>query len=166
MISAEYCQLLARYNHWQNGSLIRAADGLSSDERWLDRGAFFKSIAATFNHLYWADALQLERIKGNERTHDTIKHSLTEPSDWQIFKTKRAERDNEITSWTAALRDTDLLGETTWYVPGGAVRVVKPKALCVVQLFNHQTHHRGQIHAMLTAAGAKPDPTDLPVMPN
>ena len=48
MISAEYCQLLARYNHWQNGSLIRAADRLSGDERWLDRGAFFKSIAATF----------------------------------------------------------------------------------------------------------------------
>ncbi|MCC0043775.1 MAG: damage-inducible protein DinB [Brucellaceae bacterium] len=165
MISAEYCQLLARYNHWQNGSLIRAADRLTGDERWLDRGAFFKSIAATFNHLYWADALQLERIKGNERPHETIKHSLAEPSDWQTFKARRTDRDEEIAAWTAALRDMDLLGETAWYVPGSAVRIVKPKALCVVQLFNHQTHHRGQIHAMLTAAGAKPDPTDLPVMP-
>ena len=110
--------------------------------------------------------MQLERIKGNERPHDTIKHSLTEPSDWQSFKTKRAERDGEIASWAAGLREGDLKGETAWYVPASAVRIVKPKALCVVQLFNHQTHHRGQIHTMLTAAGAEPDPTDLPVMPD
>jgi uncharacterized damage-inducible protein DinB len=166
MISTEYCRLLARYNRWQNGSLIRAADSLTYDDRWKDRGAFFKSIAATFNHLYWADALQLERIKGNERPHETIKHSLTEPSVWEDFKTKRAERDDEIAAWASALRDTDISGETAWYVPATATRIVKPTALCIVQLFNHQTHHRGQIHALLTAAGTKPDPTDLPLMPD
>src|SRR5216683_1303978 len=82
MISAEYCRLMARYNTWQNASLVTAADGLTNEDRWKDRGAFFQSIAATLNHLYWADALILERLKGNERPEETIKHSLTSPSEW------------------------------------------------------------------------------------
>ena len=79
MISAEYCGLMARYNTWQNASLVTAADGLTNEDRWKDRGAFFQSIAATLNHLYWADALMLRRLKGNERPEETIKHSLTKP---------------------------------------------------------------------------------------
>ena len=40
-----------------------------------------------------------------------------------------------------------------------------PMQTCVVHFFNHQTHHRGQVHAMLTAAGAKAPVTDIPFMP-
>jgi uncharacterized damage-inducible protein DinB len=165
MISAEYCRLLARYNNWQNSSLITAANGLTDTERWLDRGAFFKSIAATLNHLYWADALMLERIKGNERPQDTVTHSLTSPSDWFEFKDLRARRDAEIEQWAASTTNADLNGVVRWYPPDGSAKIEMPKAICVVQLFNHQTHHRGQIHAMLTATGAEPEPTDIPVMP-
>ena len=165
MISAEYCRLLARYNSWQNSSLVSAADGLTHSERWMDRGAFFKSIAATLNHLYWADALMLERIKGNERPQDTIIHSLTSPSDWAEFKDLRSRRDAEIGQWAKSLIDTDLNGSVAWYPPDGSARIEMPKTICVVHLFNHQTHHRGQIHAMLTATGAEPEPTDFPAMP-
>lgn len=78
MISPGYCRLMSRYNAWQNASLVAAADGLSNEERWKDRGAFFKSIAATFNHLYWADALVLERLKGNERPEEALSHTSVE----------------------------------------------------------------------------------------
>lgn len=165
MISADYCRLLARYNSWQNTCLVAAADGLTDSERWQDRGAFFKSIAATLNHLYWADALMLERIKGNQRPQDSIKHALTSPSDWAEFKHLRTGRNAEIEDWAASLTNADLNGTTSWYPPDGAARIKMAKAICVVQLFNHQTHHRGQIHAMLTAAGAEPAPTDIPAMP-
>ena len=165
MISAEYCRLMARYNSWQNASQVTAADGLTHADRWKDRGAFFKSIAATLNHLYWADALMLQRLKGNERPEQNIKHSLTSPSDWDDFKTLRLQRNEEIETWAAHLRDMDLDGMVAWYPGGGPTRIEKPKALCAVSLFNHQTHHRGQIHAMLTAAGAEPQPTDLPMLP-
>ncbi|WP_406645208.1 DinB family protein [Aliisedimentitalea scapharcae] len=165
MISTEYCRLLARYNTWQNASLVTAATGLTDAERWLDRGAVFKSIAATLNHLYWADALMLERIQGNERPQDTLTHSLTSPSDWFAFKDLRAHRDAEIEHWADSMTDTDLTGIVRWDPPDGSARIEQPKSICVVQLFNHQTHHRGQIHAMLTAAGAAPDPTDIPAMP-
>lgn len=165
MISADYCRVLARYNSWQNSSLVTAANGLTESERWLDRGAFFKSIAATLNHLYWADALMLARIKGNERPQDTITHSLTSPADWSEFKGLRIKRDAEIANWAASVTNIDFNGTVRWYPPDGSARIELPITVCVVQLFNHQTHHRGQIHAMLTAAGATPQPTDIPAMP-
>lgn len=161
MISADYCRLMARYNTWQNTSLIKAANGLSDQARRTNRGAFFGSITATFNHLYWADALILQRLKGNARPEKNIPHSLTSPEAWEDFKTLRAQRDREIEVWAALLSDQDLSGMITWYPGDGSVRVEKPKALCAIELFNHQTHHRGQIHAMLTAAGTSPEPTNL-----
>ncbi|MCA1500508.1 MULTISPECIES: DinB family protein [unclassified Bradyrhizobium] len=161
MISADYCRLMARYNTWQNASLVAAADRLTHEDRWKDRGAFFQSIAATLNHLYWADALILERLKGNARPEETIKHSLANPSDWEAFKALRLQRNEEIEAWSARLRDADLNGMLFWYPGDGSTRIEKPKTLVAIQLFNHQTHHRGQVHAMLTAAGAAPEPTDI-----
>lgn len=165
MITPEYCRLMARYNTWQNASLVGAADGLSHADLWKDRGAFFQSIAATLNHLYWADALQLQRLKGNRRPHESLTHSLTNPSDWDEFKMLRLQRDAEIEDWAAELGSADLEGMVVWYAPSGSTRFEKPAAVCAVQLFNHQTHHRGQIHAMLTSAGAVPQPTDLTALP-
>lgn len=165
MISAEYCRLMARYNQWQNASLIAAADTLSDAARWQARGAFFGSIAATFNHLYWADALILARLAGEARPHERIHHSLTEPQGWAAFKRRRAARDAQIIGWAQAQTPETLTGQVTWEAPDGSGRETQSKALCAVQLFNHQTHHRGQIHAMLTAAGASPGVTDLTAMP-
>ncbi|MBE1284268.1 MAG: damage-inducible protein DinB [Rhodobacteraceae bacterium] len=164
MISVGYCSLFARYNTWQNTSLFTAADGLEPNQRWADQGAFFKSIAATMNHLVWADALMLERLKGNERPQDTIAHSLTNPSDWETYKELRTRRDAEIEDWVSKLTDTALKGSVRWYPLDGSGRIEKPMAICIVQMFNHQTHHRGQIHAMLTAQGAQPEPTDIGLM--
>ena len=149
MISAEYCRLLARYNSWQNNSLVTAASDLTDAQRWMDRGAFFGSIAATFNHIYWADALMLERINRNERPQDSITHSLISPSDWDEFKVLRARRDAEIEQWADSHSDANLNGLVAWHPPNSSTRIEMSKAMCVVQFFNHQTHHRGQIHAML-----------------
>lgn len=165
MISADYCRLFARYNTWQNASLIAAADTLSEADRWADQGAFFQSIAATFNHLYWGDALLLARINGNERPQDTITHSLTSPADWMRFKSLRTKRDAALERWAEGLSPADLQGDVAWFPIGSAERVVQPKALVIMQLFNHQTHHRGQIHAMLTSRGATPGATDIVTMP-
>lgn len=165
MISVDYCRLFARYNSWQNDSLLRAADTLSLEARWRDRGAFFKSIAATLNHLLWADALMLARINGNQRPQDTITHSLSEPADWETYKVLRASRDAEIEEWAAGLEVDDLGGQVAWYLMDGSKQVKMSKARCVVQMFNHQTHRRGQVHGMLTAAGAVPDVTDIAAMP-
>ena len=164
MISADYCRLMARYNSWQNANLIKAADTLPDAERRADRGAFFGSIAATFNHLYWADALMLARLQGDPRPERRITHSLTEPADWEELKNLRANRDAEIETWTKTLNDVDLQGTMVWFPGGGPRRMERSKAILAASLFQHQIHHRGQIHAMLTAAGTTPGPTDLMLM--
>ncbi|MEM8541163.1 MAG: DinB family protein [Pseudomonadota bacterium] len=164
MITVEYCQLMVRYNRWQNNSLMNAASTLSYDERWRNRGAFFGSIAATLNHILWDDALWLERFGGNERPEDTLAPSLTEPSDWEQFKELRNQGDSALETWASNLAQSDLAGVVGWYPAGGSDRIQKPSTLCITHLFNHQTHHRGQVHGMLTAAGASPEATDLPML--
>ncbi|MCA3648280.1 MAG: damage-inducible protein DinB, partial [Methylobacterium sp.] len=57
MITPEFARMMARYNAWQNRSLVAAASGLDDANRLADRGAFFRSIAGTFNHLYWGDSI-------------------------------------------------------------------------------------------------------------
>ncbi|MEL6466487.1 MAG: DinB family protein [Pseudomonadota bacterium] len=160
----DHLRQMARYNAWQNGSLMTAADGLSDADRWQDRGAFFGSIAATFNHLLWDDALWLARFAGDTRPELTVPVSLEAPRDWEVFKALRLARDAEVLAWAEALSEADLSGVIAWYPGGGDVRVSRPATVCFAHLFNHQTHHRGQIHGMLTAAGAVPDATDLPML--
>ncbi len=55
MINIDYIRTMARYNAWQNQSVFAAADTLDDEARNMDRGAFFKSIHGTLNHLLWGD---------------------------------------------------------------------------------------------------------------
>jgi uncharacterized damage-inducible protein DinB len=103
-------------------------------------------------------------LQGNQRPEETIRHSLTNPSGWADFKARRLQRNAEIEDWSTNLHDADLDGMLVWNPGDGSTRIEKPKTLCMMQVFNHQTHHRGQVHAMLTAAGAKPEPTDLQML--
>ena len=65
MVDPAFVQTMARYNAWQNRSLMAAADGLTDEARKLDRGAFFKSIHGTFNHVLWGDETWLSRLAGS-----------------------------------------------------------------------------------------------------
>ena len=165
MITADYARHMARYNRWQNQSLIDAADGLDEQARDQDRGAFWGSIHGTFSHLLWGDTIWIARFDGGEGLDESISESGTYAVDWETFKTLRAAMDARIVRWATGLKDAELEGTLSWY--SGAVKrqMEMPKAVCVMQFFNHQTHHRGQVHAMLTAAGATPGDTDLPFMP-
>lgn len=165
MITPEWLRLMARYNRWQNQNLIAAADGLSDADRQLDRGAFFGSIAHTFSHLLWGDTIWIARFDGGESVTVGIPESTTLADDWPTFKAARAAMDQRIIDWCATAQAADIEGELHWYSGAMGRDMSKPRAICLMQLFNHQTHHRGQIHAMLTAAGARPGDTDIPFMP-
>ena len=82
-------------------------------------------------------------------------------SDWGELKLQRAAADDTILDWADNLDAAWLAGDLTWDSAAAKREVTKPAAVLVTHFFNHQTHHRGQIHAMLTAAGAVPDDTDL-----
>lgn len=162
MITPAHAQMMARYNSWQNQSLYDAADTLTDDARQQDRKAFWGSIHGTLNHILWGDQNWMSRFDGtpapNAPNEPVSEHDL---ATWHGLKLARAEFDQTIEAWTDRLTDDWLREDLTWYSGAVGRDVTKPKWILVTHFFNHQTHHRGQVHCMLTQAGAKPDDTDL-----
>lgn len=166
MPTPDFVRMMARYNAWQNRSLVEAASDLDDAARGQDRGAFFGSIAATFNHLYWGDSIWMWRFGALERPGGTIAQSRHVFPVWADFVAARQQLDQVILDWAEALPPEWLAREMRWFSNAAGREVSRDHALLVAHFFNHQTHHRGQIHAMLTAAGAKPDDTDLFLLPD
>ncbi len=156
---------MARYNQWQNNGLRDIVQVMGTDELSKDRGAFFGSILGTLNHLLWADTLWISRFDGGTSTDVSIADSVEFTASVAEWIDARIRMDGRVNDWASTVAATDLLGDLHWYSGALGRDMTKPKAICVMQMFNHQTHHRGQVHAMLTAAGQKPTDTDLPFIP-
>lgn len=166
MISVAYVQLMAAYTVWQNQSLFDAAATLSQEQRTRDCGAVFGSIFATLNHVLWGDQFWLHRLAGTVPPSATdIRASTGQYPDWDTLRAARVETDDCIRAWADGAVPSDLVGEISWFSRALDAQVSRPRSVLVVQLFNHGTHHRGQVHAMLTAAGARPEDTDIQFMP-
>lgn len=166
MISPEHARLMARYNRWQNRSLYAAAGSLDDSQRTAERGAFFGSIHATLNHLLWGDQMWMHRFAGTPKPAPaSIAQSVDYLAGWDDLARTRAAFDETIVSWADGLDARWLEGDLTWFSGAVGRELSQPKWQLVTHFFNHQTHHRGQVHAMLTAAGARPDDTDLMLLP-
>lgn len=167
MISVAYVRTMAHYNTWQNRNIYGAAAQLNDTQRKEDRGAFFGSIHATLNHLLWADQMWLMRFGAAPRPRaETITEGLTQFQDWDTLAAERTRFDAHIQSWADKLDPTALEGDLMWFSGSAGREMSTPKMLAVTHLFNHQTHHRGQVHALLTGFGIKPGVTDLPFGPS
>ncbi len=167
MITPAYCVTMARYNAWQNRCMSEAMDALDAEELTRDRGAFFGSILATCNHLLWADKIWMSRFSRDfEAPGGSPADSLTQTPTAAVWYSERYRLDGRIQIWAEKLHAMDLTGNLRWYSGAAKAELSRPVALLVMQMFNHQTHHRGQIHAMLTAAGAKTQDTDIFLMPD
>ena len=165
MITIAYVQTLARYNHWQNTSQYQAADKLPDSVRREDRGAIFHSIHQTLSHLLWGDQMWMNRFAGTPKpAAGSVADSLSMIEDWEALKEERQSMDQEIITWSNDVRPEFLDSEMTWYSGSQNREISSNAGKLVVHMFNHQTHHRGQVHAMLTAAGVFPDDTDLFIM--
>jgi uncharacterized damage-inducible protein DinB len=164
MISPAYAQMMARYNRWQNHSLYTAADGLTDAERRKDRGAFFKSIHATLNHILWADAMWMSRVSDAPKPTVGISDSDAYCDNWEMLKQERIALDERLIAWADRLDEAWLSADLCWRPATRQTDMARPRWRVVAHIFNHQTHHRGQVHAMLTAAGARPEATDLIMM--
>ena len=165
MIDVAYLQRMSRYNRWQNENLYGVADRLSDAERRKERGAFFGSIHNTLSHLLWADRVWMSRFAGWPKPEGGIPQSVSLFPAWESLKAERNDSDAKLIDWSDTLDPAWIKGDMTWF--SGAINreVTKPRWQLVAHFFNHQTHHRGQVHAMLTQAGGKPHDTDLFVMP-
>lgn len=164
MITPAHAQLMARYNQWQNRSLYAAADQLSDADRKRDQGAFWGSIHGTLNHLLWGDQNWMHRFAGTPRPTIPGKESPGLFEHWADLKREREAFDETIIGWTDGLNQEWLAGDITWFSGLSGREMTRPRWKIVTHFFNHQTHHRGQVHAMLTRLGAKPEDTDLMLM--
>jgi uncharacterized damage-inducible protein DinB len=161
-VTPGYARTMAAYNAEMNRRFYAAAAGLGDAERRAGRGAFWSSIHGTLSHLLWADRIWMARFGVGAPPGVPLAESPEFGGAFEAMRARRVDEDAGIAAWAAALAPADLEGDLSWWSGAVGRDLVKPKALCVMQLFNHQTHHRGQVHAMLTAAGAATGDTDLP----
>jgi uncharacterized damage-inducible protein DinB len=164
MIDRAYVQRMARYNRWQNENLYGVADRLSAEERRRARGAFFGSIENTLNHLLWGDRIWMSRFAGTPKPPGGIPQSVSLYGDWETLKSARADFDRTIIDWADTVQPEWLAGDMTYFSGAIGREVTAPRWVLVTHLFNHQTHHRGQVHCLLTQAGGRPSDTDLPFL--
>jgi uncharacterized damage-inducible protein DinB len=161
MITPAYARTLAAYNAEMNRRLYAAAARMPDEARRADRGAFWRSIHGTLNHLLWADRMWMARLDGWPKPDVPVTESDRLVDSFEALHASRIEADDGLEGWAARLTDRDLLGELVWYSGVKQREVSHPRGFIIANMFNHQTHHRGQAHAMITAVGETTGDTDL-----
>jgi uncharacterized damage-inducible protein DinB len=167
MMSAEWLAALARYNRWMNDKLYALAATLTDEARKRDAGAFFKSIHGTFNHILVGDRVWLARFKGVPAPEGlmapgirSLDHELY--ADFDELRRERTRTDDELSAWVSGLSAEQLAAPLVYLRRGQ--RLESPLWWAVAHLFNHQTHHRGQITTLFSQQGHDPGSTDLVAM--
>lgn len=166
MISPSYVQTLSRYNTWQNNQVLDVVKVVDQSVLDQNRAAFFGSLQGTLSHLLWGDLLWMSRFDANSTqppaSPTTSAQAFVTKEDWAL---ERLACDQRIMDWANGLGQAELDGDLTWTYSFETRQVSKPMWFAVTHFFNHQTHHRGQIHAMLTSAGLDAPVSDLSYLP-
>ncbi|MEW9900123.1 DinB family protein [Chitinivorax sp. PXF-14] len=163
MFAGNYPQLMAEYNRWMNEKLYAACAQLDDTVRKADRSAFFGSIHNTLDHLLWGDGVWLTRFDGNTYPSGPFGQPLYE--DFEQLQRARAEMDQAIIAWARQVDQAWLDQPMTWSSKLYGFTQTHPRWVQVVQMFNHQTHHRGQITTLLNQLGIDVGITDVPMLP-
>lgn len=162
-ITCSYLRSMAYYNSWMNGKIYETAARLPAEEIARDRGAFFKSILGTLNHLLAADMVWIDRFKSRSLRFTDLKslrHETLEP-----LRAERIAVDAEIMDWAAVVDDKWLAQPFTFTSILTPATHTYPASVLVMHFFNHQTHHRGQVTTLLTQAGVDVGVTDIIGLP-
>ncbi len=155
----QHFRMFAAYNRWANATVYAAAAELSEAEFSRDVGAFFRSMRGTLNHLLAADRIWMKRFTGEgeaPKSLDTILHPAL-----PALKLARQAEDKRIVNYVNSLDDAALAGRFT-YITVTDVRTVSQRlSPALAHFFNHQTHHRGHAHMILSVLGKAPPSLDL-----
>jgi uncharacterized damage-inducible protein DinB len=154
--------LMAEYNAWANARLYEMASTLPDELYRKNVGAYFGSLHATLNHILTADRIWMRRLTGTGEHPDKLNSILFD--DLVALRTARLAEDRRILAFVAGRTDAEFGANVDYRTLSGADQQQLLREV-LAHFFNHQTHHRGQSHAILTALGvAEPDPLDLLVM--
>ena len=151
--------MFARYNAWANRRLYDAAAALPDADLRRDLGAAFGSLHGTLNHLLVTDVIWLARFRGVRPPPWPLDHVAHEP--FEDLRAARAALDDDVIRFVAETPGPAFAAEFTYRTVTGNREVTQPLGPAVAHLFNHQTHHRGQAHALLTRLTGEAPPLDL-----
>jgi uncharacterized damage-inducible protein DinB len=152
-------RMFAAYNRWANAQLYDAAAALSEEERQAPTGAFFGSLHATLNHILVADRIWQKRFTGLGEAPNRLDVVLYE--DFVALRQARNAEDERIIDWIEGLTEEEIVGTFTYTPVSSTVTVTQRLSGALSHMFNHQTHHRGQCHMMLTSMGGPSLALDL-----
>ena len=166
----EQYRALAGYNTWMNARLYALAATLSDAERRQDRGAFFRSIHGTFNHLLLTDRAWLHRFTGDPALSQSLDRDgrpiayggLDQElyADFALLRDERAQTDAAIEAWVATLDEARLAAPIRYRTTAGVAHE-HPLWPALTHFFNHQTHHRGQVTTLFAQLGRDVGVTDF-----
>jgi len=151
--------LMAQYNAWINERIYGAVAGLDDAAYRLDRGAYFGSIHHTLNHLLVVDRLFAARLVG--QTPDIVSLDQMLYDDFDSLRAAREAEDRLLIDLLESWGEDDLQAPIRFKRILGSGEHEMQRDHMLLTLFNHQTHHRGQVHCMLTQAGIDPPPIDV-----
>ena len=172
MLKSQF-ELLATYNYHMNQKICDSIKGLPEEDLWQDKKAFFGSILGTLNHLMVGDLIWLTRFNQHPNYPNGfnalqgltdfdqptgLNHPLCQSQTDYIAK--RLALDEIIIGFIEALTEEDLRQALT-YTNTKGVSFNRPFSQLLLHLFNHQTHHRGQVTTLLNQIGIDIGETDL-----
>jgi uncharacterized damage-inducible protein DinB len=156
---ANHYRMFADYNAWANSRVYAAAADLSPEQYRADGGAFFKSVHGTLNHLLVTDRIWMQRFTGEGDAPDRLDAILFESLD--ELHAARAAEDRRIVAFAEQLDDARIAGTIKYRRVSSPEQFEQELAPALAHWFNHQTHHRGQVHALLTGLAGKAPELDL-----
>jgi uncharacterized damage-inducible protein DinB len=159
-----YFELMAQYNQWMDSKIYEVYLGIPDELRKKHMGVFFKSIHSTLNHIYYDDLAWLERLRENTFTPRQIDVDLYE--DFNELKEAQEKMDSDIIYWVNSLT-SEKLNQTFDYVSNVNNFSRKlPIWVLATHMFNHQTHHRGQVTTLMKQLGFEPGIKDILWLPS
>ncbi|MES0812880.1 DinB family protein [Roseibium sp. SCPC15] len=157
-------QRMAAYNAWMTEKAYQVAGQMSDEERKQDRGAFFRSVHSTLNHILFGDRAWMSRFSA--KAYDTNGMGVDIFEDFSELKATHLEMSRDIVTFAEGLSPEWLSEVMEWKSIADGTSRQRPRWLLVMHMFNHQTHHRGQLSTLFTQAGIDIGVTDLPFMPD
>jgi uncharacterized damage-inducible protein DinB len=151
--------MMAAYNEWANRRLYDAASHVADRDYRAGRGAFFGSLHGTLNHLMVADLIWMQRFTGEGDVPKQLDAILYQ--DFPTLRRAREALDRRIIRHIDDLTDAELSGTLHYSTTRSPALLEQELAPLLLHFFNHQTHHRGQAHAILTGLAGEAPSLDL-----
>ena len=151
--------MFAAYNAWANSRLYDAVSALDKADYFADRGAFFGSMHGTLNHILVGDRIWMKRFTGEGDAPNVLDAILYD--EFEGLRSARDTEDDRIVRYIGGLSENDISGHFQYRTITNPADITQQLGPALAHFFNHQTHHRGQAHCLLTGLTGDAPSLDL-----